>query len=85
VGSQKLGLFLADVSGKGVSAALVGAALHAPIWAHAPAADNNSGEVLSKVNGLLFDSIAEEKFATAFYAVYEPSTATLTYANARHH
>jgi sigma-B regulation protein RsbU (phosphoserine phosphatase) len=80
----KLGLLLADVSGKGMSAALLAACIHAAVRAHAPAAGVQCGEVLAKANALLFDTTAADRFATVFYEVYDPVTRMLTYANAGH-
>jgi serine phosphatase RsbU (regulator of sigma subunit) len=80
----KLGLLLADVSGKGMSAALLGASLHAVVRANAPGAGSRCGEVLAKASHLLFETTTAERFATVFYGVYEPVTGFLTYANAGH-
>src|SRR5215470_9017216 len=49
LGDGKLGLLLADVSGKGMSAALLGASLHAVVRANAGAREMDSGEVLARV------------------------------------
>jgi sigma-B regulation protein RsbU (phosphoserine phosphatase) len=84
LGSGRLGLLLADVSGKGISAALLGASLHSTVRAHAPAAGDRCGELIAKINGVLFETRTPERYATVFYAVYEPSTRMLTYANAGH-
>jgi len=85
LGSQRLGLLLADVSGKGMPAALLGATLHTAVRTHAPAADRDCGEVLARVNRLFFETTAAHKFATVFYGVYDPETRILTYANAGHY
>jgi sigma-B regulation protein RsbU (phosphoserine phosphatase) len=84
LGEGKLGLLLADVSGKGMSAALLGASLHAAVRANAPAMGVRCGEVLSKANALLFDTTTAERYATVFYGVYDPASRMLTYANAGH-
>jgi len=84
LGDGKLGLLLADVSGKGMSAALLGASLHAVVRANAVSAGNRSGEVLAKANALLFETTTAERFATVFYGVYDPTTRMLAYSNAGH-
>ncbi len=84
LGDGKLGLLLADVSGKGMSAALLGASLHAAVRANASAAGDRCGEVLAKANTLLYDTTAAERYATVFYGVYDPASRVLTYANAGH-
>jgi serine phosphatase RsbU (regulator of sigma subunit) len=84
LGDGKLGLLLADVSGKGMSAALLGASLHAAVRANAAGAGDRCGEVLAKANTLLFETSTAERFATVFYGVYDAAARILTYANAGH-
>jgi len=79
-----LALLLADVCGKGMPAALVAAFLHAAVRAYAPSAGRNCGALLADVNRLLFETTSSERFVTVFYAVYDPSDRTLTWANAGH-
>jgi serine phosphatase RsbU (regulator of sigma subunit) len=81
----KLGLLLADVSGKGMPAALLGASLHAAVRANAPALGERCGEVLAKANTLLFETTSADRFATVFYGVYDPTSRTLAFANAGHY
>jgi serine phosphatase RsbU (regulator of sigma subunit) len=85
LGEGKLGLLLADVSGKGMAAALLGASLHAVLRASAVSAGDRCGEVLAKANSLLFDTTTAERYATVFYGVYDAPAQTLTYANAGHY
>ncbi len=85
LGEGKLGLLLADVSGKGMAAALLGASLHAVVRANAASAGDRCGEVVAKANSLLFDTTTAERYATVFYAVYDATAQTLTYANAGHY
>jgi serine phosphatase RsbU (regulator of sigma subunit) len=80
----RVALLVADVCGKGMPAALLGASLHAAIRAFAPAAGLECGEMLAQVNRLLFQNTAPERFVTVFYGVYDAATGTLTYANAGH-
>ena len=82
--SGRLGLLLADVSGKGMPAALLGAALQSAIKIYAAAAGEHCGEVLSRANRLIFETTSPEKYATVFYAVYDPCSRSLTYSNAGH-
>ncbi|MDQ3649936.1 MAG: SpoIIE family protein phosphatase [Acidobacteriota bacterium] len=78
-----LGLVIADVSGKGVPAALLMAFLRASLRAaiHIGYAPNIS---MSKVNYLLWESIENHQFVTAFYGVLDATNRTLAYANAGH-
>jgi len=80
----KLGLLLADVCGKGMGAALLGASLHGALRAFAPLAPSRPGEVLQRVNRLLFQTTSPEQYATVFYGIIDPAARALTYANAGH-
>jgi len=82
--SGSLALLLADVCGKGMPAALIAASLHAAVRAYAPSAGRNCGALLAEVNRLLFETTSSERFVTIFYAVYDPSDRSLTWANAGH-
>jgi phosphoserine phosphatase RsbU/P len=81
IGEGRLGLLLADVSGKGMPAALLGASLHGAVRAHS---DVGCGEALSKVNLLLYETSADDRFATVFYGIYDSASRVLTYGNAGH-
>src|SRR5712691_3938032 len=85
LGDGKLGLLLADVSGKGMPAALLGPSLRAAVRTPARTPNAACGEVLAKANRLLFETTAAERFATVFYGVYDSAARNLTYANAGHY
>ena len=79
----RYGLAIADVSGKGVPAAmfmmssrtlLKGAAIGTP----------HPGNVLREVNDVLEQDNESLMFVTLFYGVYDPATGELTYANGGH-
>jgi sigma-B regulation protein RsbU (phosphoserine phosphatase) len=78
-----LGVVIADVSGKGVPAALLMAFLRASLRSaiHIGYAPNVS---MSKVNYLLWESIETNQFVTAFYGALDATNKTLAYANAGH-
>ena len=59
----KLGLLLADVCGKGMGAALLGASLHGAVRAFAPLASSCAGDLLQRVNRLLFQTTTPSDFA----------------------
>jgi sigma-B regulation protein RsbU (phosphoserine phosphatase) len=80
----KLGLLVADVVGKGMPAALLMASIHASIRTHAALFGDFCGEVLAKVNTLLYEATDAGMFATVFYGVYDEQSRVLTYANAGH-
>ncbi len=80
----KLGLLVADVAGKGISAALLMASIHACIRTHAPVFGERCGDVVTKVNALLYGATDLDRFATLFYGVYDDATRRLIYSNAGH-
>jgi sigma-B regulation protein RsbU (phosphoserine phosphatase) len=77
------GLVLADVSGKGTAAALLMSATRGMLRSLAEACCT-PGEVLTKLNQLLVDDFPAGKFVTMVYAVLDPATRTVIFANAGH-
>jgi sigma-B regulation protein RsbU (phosphoserine phosphatase) len=78
-----LGLVIADVSGKGVPASLLMAFLRASLRAairigYAP----NVG--MAKVNFLLWETIEQHQYVTAFYGMLDATNRTLAFVNAGH-
>ena len=84
LGEGGLGCVLADVSGKGVAAALLMANLQACFRSQAPEALRHPAEVLRAVNKLFYESTPPEHFATLFFGYYDDRTRELRYANGGH-
>jgi sigma-B regulation protein RsbU (phosphoserine phosphatase) len=81
----RLGLVVGDATGKGVPAALIMTGVCAFLGGVAAALGSSSpGEVLARVNEALLARIAPNLFVTCFYAVLDPNSGSLTYANAGH-
>jgi serine phosphatase RsbU (regulator of sigma subunit) len=81
----RLGVVEGDATGKGMPAALVASATSSMLRAVAQALGSSSpGEVLSRVNETLVARIPPNMFVTCFYAILDPNSATLRYANAGH-
>ncbi|HZI48151.1 MAG TPA: GAF domain-containing SpoIIE family protein phosphatase [Pyrinomonadaceae bacterium] len=80
---DQIGIVIADVSGKGVPAALLMAFLRASLRAasHIGYAPQVS---MSKVNYLLWESIERNQFVTAFYGILDATNRTFAYSNAGH-
>jgi sigma-B regulation protein RsbU (phosphoserine phosphatase) len=80
LGSDRLGLVVADVSGKGVPAALImatfRAALRSELRREVPITD-----VLDAVERLLIDSMDSSRYVTAVCGILEPASGTFTYVN----
>jgi serine phosphatase RsbU (regulator of sigma subunit)/predicted ester cyclase len=81
----RLGLVVGDATGKGVPAALVMSTTCGMLQAVSQALDSSSpGEVLERVNETLFARIPPDMFVTCFYAILDPESGHLSYANAGH-
>lgn len=79
----KLGIVIADISGKGVGAALLVSQLQAIL--RAEVRDRNPmSTILTNTNALITESTASDRFATLFYTEFDPENLTLTYCNAGH-
>ena len=81
---DRIGVVLADVSGKGISAALLMAGLHARLQSLAPRCEDRVAELLQELNRVTFTPGTRNKFATLFYGHYSRKGRMLTYANAGH-
>jgi serine phosphatase RsbU (regulator of sigma subunit) len=81
---DRLGVVVGDATGKGVPAALVMASARSMLRALAQTSNNSPGEVLRRVNEPLVTDIPANMFVTCFYAVLDPKSASLIYANAGH-
>ena len=79
----RVGLVVGDATGKGVPAALVMATARSMLRAVAHHAES-PGDVLRKANDALVSDIPPNMFVTCFYAVLDPKSASLRYANAGH-
>ncbi|HKJ38368.1 MAG TPA: GAF domain-containing protein [Anaerolineales bacterium] len=81
--NNQLGLFIADVSDKGVPAALFMALARTLVHAAVIETDTPA-EALRHVNDLLVPDTKQGMFVTAVYAVLDMTTNELTYVNAGH-
>lgn len=79
----RIGFIVADVTDKGVPAALVMATTRTLLRAAAERLES-PGAVLARTNDVLVQEIPPKMFVTCFYAVLNPATGHLRYANAGH-
>jgi len=82
-----LAIAVADISGKGISAALLMASLQAALRSLllAPGcATQSTAELVSRLNNHLVRNTGDDRFATFFIAIYDSSTRILRYTNAGH-
>jgi phosphoserine phosphatase RsbU/P len=78
-----LALCIADVSGKGLAAALLMSNIQANVRAYARA-DRTPPDVCAQLNRVVYDNTQGQRFVTFFYAVFDMACHTLTYTNAGH-
>ena len=79
-----LGIAIGDVSGKGIAAALLMASLQASLRGQTIKPCVSLSEMVQNINRLVYDASSENRYATFFYAQYDPSSRLLRYVNAGH-
>ncbi len=91
LGDGRLALSFGDVSGKGISAALVMAAVHSTLRTQLALLGSGGedihhavGRVVAETNRQLCAGTAPEKFATLFFGIYDEPSRRLHYCNAGH-
>lgn len=81
--SKRVGVVLADVSGKGLAASLLMTSARTIIRMIA-VQEESPGKVLTKVNDILKADLPSSRFITLIYAVIDPVSKIVTMANAGH-
>jgi phosphoserine phosphatase RsbU/P len=84
IGDSGLGFVLADVSGKGVAAALLMANLQACFRSQSQDALRQPASMLKAVNKLFCESTPPEHYATLFFGNYDDRSRRLRYVNCGH-
>jgi serine phosphatase RsbU (regulator of sigma subunit) len=82
-GAGRLALVVADVSGKGVGAALLMAVFQASLRTLA-SGDADPVALVTRLNRVMVENSPDSKFVTVFYAELDPAAHTLEYVNAGH-
>ena len=81
----RVSFVLGDVSGHGVSSALLMALIHgamsAPPWG---ASNEDPDGAAARLNALLLEKSSGERFASLFWCVHDPASGLLRYVNAGH-
>jgi serine phosphatase RsbU (regulator of sigma subunit)/dihydrofolate reductase len=83
-GCDRLGIAVGDVSGKGMSAALLMASLHASLRSQVLSGAGDLGAKMANVNRLLYNASGSNRYATFFYAELDCASRTLHYVNGGH-
>jgi serine phosphatase RsbU (regulator of sigma subunit)/catechol 2,3-dioxygenase-like lactoylglutathione lyase family enzyme len=84
LGRGRFGLVIADISGKGMAAALLMANLQANLRSQCASASDDPERLLRSVNKLFYENTHDSAYATLFFAEYECTTGRLRYANCGH-
>jgi predicted permease len=84
IGGDRIGIALADVSGKGVAAALIMSVVHASLRIISADADVPLPQLASRMNAFLHRCTQANKYATFFYAQLDERCGRLRYVNAGH-
>jgi sigma-B regulation protein RsbU (phosphoserine phosphatase) len=83
IGDAKFALVVADVSGKGVPAALLVSTLHASLHAYIEGTPDLA-ELAGKLNQVVYANTEPERYITLFIGILDIPQATFTYVNAGH-
>jgi len=81
---NKFGIAIGDISGKGIGASLMMASLQASLRGQAIHFKSDLAGLMKQINSLVYEASTSNRYATFFYAQYEPKTKKLVYVNAGH-
>jgi len=84
LGNGMWGFIIADVSGKGIPGSMVMAVTRTIVRLVANKYLNRAAETLKETNRLISKQIKRGMFVTAFYAILDENTGSVTYASAGH-
>ena len=84
LGEDRVGLFIGDISGKGIAAALLMANLQANLRSQFALAREQPQRFLQSVNRLFFENTVDSAYATVFFAEYHDAARRLRYTNCGH-
>jgi sigma-B regulation protein RsbU (phosphoserine phosphatase) len=80
----RLGVAIGDVSGKGISAALLMASIRAALHGLTFSGTLSLARIIEGLNRIIYDSSTSNRFVTFFFGEYDPCARTLDYVNAGH-
>ncbi len=84
LGGERIAFLLADVSGKGIAAALLMANLQATLRSQYAGGADDPAKLLERANRLFFASTPGNRYATLFLAEFDRATHELRYVNCGH-
>jgi sigma-B regulation protein RsbU (phosphoserine phosphatase) len=80
----RLGIAIGDVSGKGISAALLMASIRSALHGLTFSGSISLARLIEGLNRIIYDSSTNNRFVTFFFGEYDPGTRILEYVNAGH-
>lgn len=83
VDDHKLGIVVADVSGKGIGGSLVMSMIRTALRLEARG-NKSAGDVLARVNSFITEDLRRGMFVTIFYVILDPLNRQISYASAGH-
>lgn len=84
LGGGRLGFAIGDVSGKGISAALLMASLRACLRTMTLTTSGELTQLMSHMNRLIYEASAINRYATFFFGIFDPAVSRFNYVNAGH-
>jgi serine phosphatase RsbU (regulator of sigma subunit) len=84
VAAGRVGIAIGDVSGKGLSAALLMATLQATLRSFASVRGNDARQILADTNRQMCALTEASRFVTLFWGIYDDGRRELSYVNAGH-
>jgi serine phosphatase RsbU (regulator of sigma subunit)/dihydrofolate reductase len=83
-GCDRLGIAIGDISGKGMSAALLMSNLHASLRGQVLSGAGDLGARMANINRLIYGASDSNRYATFFYAELDCASRKLHYVNGGH-
>lgn len=84
IDSDHLGIAVADVSGKGVPAAILTASMRAALQVEARRSENQLGDIIRNLNEMACRDAADNMFVAVFFGILQLSSRRFRYINAGH-
>jgi serine phosphatase RsbU (regulator of sigma subunit) len=83
-GEGRMGLAVGDVSGKGMYAGILAAAIQARMQAITAPGCGDAAAAMAELNRLTIGGLDDNRFATVFFGIHDRATSTLEFVNAGH-
>lgn len=81
---HRLGILIADISGKGIGAALLMASMQANLRSQFATSGSDPGRLLRSANRIFHENTRDAAYATLFFSEYDEAESQLTFINCGH-